>query len=196
MVLGQSAATAAALALSADVPIQEVAYTALRQRLLADQQVLAHHAGSAGGPTGRDPTTFAGLVVDDAGPNVERLGFEATSTSVGGFIGDGYRHDGNVAKGEQWIAFHLPLPTSGRYAVRIGYQPHPNRATNVPVLVRHAEGETRLKVNQRQPPSIEDVFTELGVFRFDKAAGATLRIDNEKTDGYVVIDAIQLVPKE
>jgi hypothetical protein len=40
MILGQSAATAAALALEAKVPVQHVNYRELRRRLLADKQIL------------------------------------------------------------------------------------------------------------------------------------------------------------
>jgi hypothetical protein len=40
MILGQSGATAAALAIAENTPVQEVAYDRLRQRLLADRQVL------------------------------------------------------------------------------------------------------------------------------------------------------------
>ena len=40
MVLGQSAATAAAMAIDANVPVQKVDYAELRKRLLADKQVL------------------------------------------------------------------------------------------------------------------------------------------------------------
>ncbi len=40
MVLGQSAATAAAQAIDASVAVQDVDYTRLRDRLLADKQVL------------------------------------------------------------------------------------------------------------------------------------------------------------
>ncbi len=40
MILGQSAATAAVLALDADVPVQDVPYAILRERLLSDGQVL------------------------------------------------------------------------------------------------------------------------------------------------------------
>jgi hypothetical protein len=49
MLLGQSAATAAAMALDADVPVQEVDYPALRDRLLADGQVLQHDRESPRG---------------------------------------------------------------------------------------------------------------------------------------------------
>jgi hypothetical protein len=44
MVLGQSAATAAALALDAGVAVQDVPYTQLRQRLVKDGQVLEYAA--------------------------------------------------------------------------------------------------------------------------------------------------------
>jgi hypothetical protein len=41
MILGQSAATAAALAIDANSPVQKVEYATLRARLLADSQVLS-----------------------------------------------------------------------------------------------------------------------------------------------------------
>jgi hypothetical protein len=44
MILGQSAATAACLAIDGDLPVQKVEYARLRDRLLADKQVLQHHA--------------------------------------------------------------------------------------------------------------------------------------------------------
>jgi len=56
MVLGQSAATAAALAIDARVPVQSVDYRKLAARLAADRQVLAHAAPGekpAGPPAGK-----------------------------------------------------------------------------------------------------------------------------------------------
>lgn len=47
MILGQSAATAAAMALAADSDIQAVPYERLRERLLADGQVLEYAAAAA-----------------------------------------------------------------------------------------------------------------------------------------------------
>src|SRR5688572_23030913 len=44
MVLGQSAATIAAIAIDHGQPVQQVSYAKLRERLLADHQVLAHSA--------------------------------------------------------------------------------------------------------------------------------------------------------
>ena len=45
MILGQSAATAAAMAIEAAVPVQKVEYAKLRDRLLADKQVLDYARG-------------------------------------------------------------------------------------------------------------------------------------------------------
>jgi hypothetical protein len=49
MVLGQSAATAAVLAIDARVPVQDVPYPTLRQRLLEDGQVLELAAAKGAG---------------------------------------------------------------------------------------------------------------------------------------------------
>ncbi len=44
MILGQSAATAAVMAIDAKIPVQDVPYTKLRERLLKDGQILAYTA--------------------------------------------------------------------------------------------------------------------------------------------------------
>ena len=41
LILGQSAATAAVLAMESNVPVQDVPYAKLRERLLQDGQVLS-----------------------------------------------------------------------------------------------------------------------------------------------------------
>jgi len=55
MILGQSAATAACLAISGNVPVQKVDYEKLRTRLLADKQVLDWPAG----PSTKSPAAKA-----------------------------------------------------------------------------------------------------------------------------------------
>jgi hypothetical protein len=49
MVLGQSAATAAAIAIDDKVPVQQIDYAKLRARLIADGQVLEWHPATAAG---------------------------------------------------------------------------------------------------------------------------------------------------
>jgi hypothetical protein len=189
MVLGQSAATTAVLALDGRVAVQQVDYKRLRERLLADKQVLEWTRSS--GTASRDPKSLPGQVVDDA--QAELTGEWTASTAIAGYVGTGYRHDGNSDKGKKSARFVFQIEKPGRYDVRIAWTPDPNRATNVPVTVTTADGEKLVRVNQREEPP-KDGFRSLGAFRFDKSA--TITISTTGTDGYVILDAVQVVPAE
>ncbi|HTK75665.1 MAG TPA: FAD-dependent oxidoreductase [Gemmataceae bacterium] len=186
-VLGQSAATAAALAIDDSVPVQRVDYGKLRDRLVRDKQVLAWTGPRRAG--GIDAKALAGVVLDDDA--AERQGFDQVSSAVGFFVGNGYRHDGGTDRGRQWARYTPDLPAGGRYEVRLSYTPNPNRATNVPVTIVHTDGRTTARVNQRLAPKLDRVFVSLGTFRFDKGKSGSVEIGNKDVDGYVVIDAIQ-----
>jgi hypothetical protein len=188
MVLGQSAATAAALAIDGNLNVQAVGHERLRARLLADKQVLEYTTG----PGGIDPKTLNGVVVDDE--LAQRVGFDTVSATVGPYVGIGYRHDGNKGDGKQTATFVPDVPAAGKYQVRVSYSANANRATNVPVTVTHADGAMTVKVNQRKPPPISGLFVSVGTFRFEKGKGGSVMITNDETDGYVIIDAVQLIP--
>ena len=189
MVLGQSTATAAMHAIKADVPVQAVSYDALRQKLLADGQVLAW-IGSVHKPAASiDPKTLDGIVVDDEAAS--RTGFDATSQVVGPFVGIGYRHDGNADKGAQSIRFPFMITEAGTYEVRIAYSPNTNRATNVPVIINAGDRSQTLRVNQRRAPD-HGAFATIGKVVFP-TGDAVIEISNAETDGHVIVDAIQLL---
>jgi hypothetical protein len=190
MVLGQSAATAAALAIDGKLDVQNVDYPKLRARLLEDKQVLAWTGPKR--PAGVEAKALAGVVVDDA--DAERKGFDNLSNAVGPFVNDGYRHDGGKDRGEQSARFRPDLPKTGKYEVRMSYSPNPNRATNAAVVIVHADGREAVKVNQQKAPTIDKLFVSLGTFRFEKGKKGYLEIGNKDVDGYVVIDAVQWLP--
>ena len=190
MILGQSAATAAVIAIEKQVDVQAVPYEALRARLLADKQVLDYAMPSKVGAI--DPKQMKGIVVDDDA--AERIGFEFRSNSVGPYYGNGYRHDGAMNLGKQSARFTPDLPSAGRYEVRLVYSSHANRATNVPVQVIHADGTTRLQINQRKPPPMQQAWISLGRFNFAQGRSGSVVIRNEGTDGYVIIDAVEWLP--
>ncbi len=189
MVLGQSAATAASLAFDARTDVQAVDYPKLRERLLQDKQVLDWT-----GPrrTVIDARKLSGIVVDDS--DAERKGFDHVSSSSSPYVNEGYRHDGNADRGQQWARYRPDLPREGKYEVRLSYPANPNRATNVPVTIVHADGKTNVKVNQRKPASLEGAFLSLGTFRFEKGKLGYVEISNQDVDGYVIIDAVQWLP--
>lgn len=193
MILGQSAATAAAIALDDGLPVQIVPYAKLRARLLQDGQVLESAAVSARKPEGLDPRKLEGVVVDDAQATL--TGHWTESAANKPFIGDGYRHDGNAADGKASARFETRLPRTGRYEVRLAYPANNNRASHVAVTVHSAEGDRTVSVNQKSKPPIKDVFVSLGGFNFTKGELAAVVVSNQGADGHVVIDAVQWLPK-
>ena len=125
---------------------------------------------------------------------MRRVGFETVSTSVGPFVGTGYRHDGNADRGKQTARFTPDLPAAGSYKVRVAYTANANRATNVPVTVAHTGGTAKMTMNMRRPPAVSDLFAEVGTFRFEAGRGGSVTIGNADADGYVIADAVVFVP--
>jgi hypothetical protein len=139
-------------------------------------------------------TDLGGVVVDD--PQARKVGEWKHSTAVKEYVGDGYVHDENGGKGAKTITFEPELPRPGRYELRLAYTTGPTRATNVPVTVFSADGETTLSINQRQRPPIGGHFVSLGVYGFEKNGQGFVIVSNEGTDGFVIADAVQWVPVE
>ena len=187
MILGQSAATAAVMAIDGGVAVQEVDYAALRTRLLADGQVLEFDSPSG---NGLDVKKFSGTIVDDR--RADRFGSWTHSTANSPFFQEGYCHDGDAGKGRRSATFTAKLE-SGEYDVQIAYPPNANRASNVPVTIEHEHGSSTVTINQREKPTIQGAFRSLGRFSFVNNVPAAVTIRNDKTDGYVVIDAIRWV---
>jgi len=193
MVLGQSAATAAVIAIEDGIDIQKVDYAKLRPRLLADKQVLEFAAPPkpAGTDPGLNPARLSGIVVDD-----EKAVFTGTwtaSRSTGPFVGAGYRHDGDAGKGEKSVRFEAVLPAAGRYELRLAYSPHANRCKAVPVTVKHAEGEAKVAVDQTKKPTHEGAFVLIGTHRYEPGK-VVVEITTAGTTGHVIADAVQFVP--
>ncbi len=193
MILGQSAATAAAMALDDRIPVQDVPHAKLRARLLKDGQVLELPEGNTRTSAGLDPKRLEGVVVDDSEARLTGGWIEASATRP--YVGAGYRHEGNAKDGKSSARFETRLQRSGRYEVRLAYSANSNRASRVRVTVHSAEGERIVTVNQRSKPPIENLFVSLGDFRFTADQPAPVSVSNHGADGYVIIDAVQWLPR-
>ncbi|MBL9209658.1 MAG: FAD-dependent oxidoreductase [Opitutaceae bacterium] len=194
MVLGQSAATAAVHAIEQGVDIQRIDAAKLKARLEQDGQVLDFDSPPIAPSTARivlPRTELPGVVVDDL--DAVRVGFDRNSQAHPTYVDSGYHHDNNDNKGNQTARFVPDLPRDGRYQVFIAYPVNANRATNVPVTIRHADGETKVALNQRRKPEVQNLFQSVGTFRFTKGKTGHVEIGNAGTDGYVTIDAVQWV---
>lgn len=83
------------------------------------------------------------------------------------------------------------LPRSGRYLVAFSFPTTSTQATNVPVTVTHADGETMLIINQRVPSLL--AYRPLGEFRFEKNKPAAVTVANDGTNGRTAIDAVRWI---
>jgi hypothetical protein len=186
MILGQSSATAAAMAIDQKVPVQKVDYVKLRERLLADKQIL-EWTGAVRAQV--SPAKLTGIVVDDAA--AEKTGDWVASSAIACRIGDGYIHDGNAQKGEMSATFAPDVPKAGEYEVLLVFTTNPNRASNVPVAITTTSHVKKLAVvNERSGSGL----AALGRFRLNAGKSITVKVSNDRTDGFVVVDGLQLVP--
>jgi hypothetical protein len=186
MVLGQSSATAAVHAIEEGKTVQNIDAAKLQARLLKDGQVLDFESEPLPARLKAKP---AGIVVDDADAQVH--GFDTNSSASNTYVGAGYRHDSNASKGTQTARFIADLPKDGRYRIAIAYAVNANRASAVPITIHHADGDTKVTLNQKKKPSIDDLLEPVGTFRFTKGKTGYVEISNAGTDGYVIIDAVQ-----
>lgn len=181
-------------------PVLEAAVAQSKAALAALEQKLAAAKASARGATaGAAKGVLAvkdvpGIVVDDA--KAMKVGVWNESTYSGSYIGAGYVHDLDAAKGQKTLTFQPELPSSGRYEVWLAYSAGGNRAARVPVTVFSADGEKSVAVDMRQAPPIAGRFVSLGQFRLEKDGQSFVLLSNEQTTGYVTADAVTFIPAE
>ena len=193
MILGQSAATAASMAIDEKIPVQKIVYAKLREQLLRDGQVLEWKPAAAGQSRDHDDVKpvapLAGIVLDDA--QAEKTG-DWVSGNLGGSqrVGPGYIHDQNESKGAMTVKWTASVGEAGRYEAILHWPPNANRATNVPVSIQAgAEPVKTVKVNERQAGGS----FSLGNYTLPKGGTLVITLSNRDTDGFVVADGVQLL---
>ncbi len=200
MILGQSAGIAGALAAREGVAVQKLPYPVLRERLLAQRQVLEIPAlpplpATPAAATGLDPKSLPGIVLDDE--QAELKGAWDHSSNFKPHIGRGYLHDERRGDGRSIAVFRFHAPASGRYDLRVAYSPHETRAAKVPIVVQSGPAPaTRLHFDQTQPLPRNEAFRSAGIVELSAGAESTITISNTETEGFVILDSIQLVPVE
>ena len=101
-----------------------------------------------------------------------------------------YLHDGNNGKGEKTATFKIKVPTPGIYEVTLLYVASANRSTKTLVTVTVGDEVKQITVNQREGTAVG---SSLGSFQVDDFV--TVTISNRNTDGFVVVDGVQLLPQ-
>lgn len=181
MILGQSSATAAAMAIDGKAAVQDVPYPALRDRLLADGQVLEWTGPAPRRAASREK--FDGVVLDDG--VAERVGEWVESGALGVRVGARYVHDGDARDGKKALVFRVKATAGGPKKLRLIYTPSGNRSTKTEVVISGGGEKETGVIDQRNAPAW------LGPFHLP--AEFEVRISNVGADGYVVVDALQVV---
>ena len=138
-------------------------------------------------------SSLPGIVVDDE--NAQRKGEWTRSTSNSGYVAANYLHDGATGKGEKEVRYRAGIPGDGKFEVRISYTEGTNRDRKVPVVVRHADGEKTIYVDQTRRPPIDGSFISLGTYDFLAGDWDVVLISNQGTTAHVIADAVQLIPQ-
>jgi len=145
-----------------------------------------------GPPSGVDPASLPGLVIDDQ--QAKKQGKWTEGQGLKGYIGYNYLY-GSPDSGAI-VRFEFKPPEGGRYEVRLAYQTHENRATNVPVTVHSTDGQKTIRVNMHEPSPLPQGFISLGEFSFDADKTAAVVIATDDARGTVHADAVQILPTE
>jgi len=194
MILGQSAATAAVMAIEKKIAVQDVPYADLKKRLLKDGQILDAKNVVSTHQNGIDPKKLPGIVIDDS--KAKTKGAWQHSGASKKFVGTGYQHDGNAGNGKASVRFDITPPKTGYYEIRVAAPHNNNRATNVLVEFRQGNVTTTERLNQRIKLPNDELFHSIGYYQISSETPAFLTISNPNTDGYVIADAVQLLPRK
>lgn len=200
MAIGQGAGVAAALAAKKNIAVQDLPYPLLRERLEAQGQVLAlpKAPAKAAAPKAADfipVKSLRGIVLDDA--DAECAGDWTHSTNFKPSIGRGYHVSGQkdaANDGKATATFRVKVPKSGPYQVLMAYSAHETRAKGVPVLITSGTRETKLRVDQSQPLPAGQVFRPIGTAELTAGSETVIQIQSTGTTGFVILDALQLIP--
>lgn len=108
------------------------------------------------------------------------------STSEPGYLGDGYRY-ATAGSGDREAFWDFTNVAPGRHELFARWTAHPNRASNTPYTITHAEGRTTVRVNQRLQGN---QWVSLGIYTIDSTTVRVI-ISND-ADGIVIADGVML----
>ncbi len=221
MIIGESAGVAAAQAIDEGKAVQEIDVKRLQKRLLEHGQVLEWDGKGYGSwstnitqskkgvrhiiyrwqnhpeeypKSMSKPRRDIAILMDDT--HAERIGKWEELSKHQYFVYHGYLHDKGTGKGKKSVIFKPIIRRSGDYEVQIAYPQHSENSKRVPILIRHADGEDTVLVDQTQRKSKGKYdFDPVGTFRFEADGQSTITVQTQGTeDGLVVVDAFRFVP--
>ena len=90
--------------------------------------------------------------------------------------------------------FPFLAPNDGLHEIMVAFVPSGNRAGKVRYEIKHDKGLVKVFVDQRKDGKREEIWHSLGSFVFQKGKPYSVSVHNESTEGYVIADAVQVIP--
>jgi ribulose 1,5-bisphosphate synthetase/thiazole synthase len=138
---------------------------------------------------GINPANLEGIVIDDE--DAELTGTWASGEGLKPYVGNHYSYS---QQADASARFAFAVKETGKYEVRIFWQPHENRAKAAPVTVLSAEGSKEHTVNQSVPTGDPQGAYSLGTYTFTAGQEAAVIFRTTGSRGNVHIDAVQILP--
>lgn len=180
MVLGQSAAVAASMAIDNKIPVQEVNVTALQRQLKTNPFA-----------DGRQPDL---LVDNDDTAHVQVAGNWIKDEKAGGRYGKSLLY---IAKNERGrVRFLVPVPKTGYYRAYVYYPQLKAASATMPVVIfngRQSVVKTLMAKNIVVEGQTSGEWVNLGDYEFTAGTESFVEISAENTDGQLAADAVLLV---
>lgn len=143
-----------------------------------------------------DPGELPGIVLDETDAILK--GKWQYSTHTPPYVGIGYLHDRKSGKGEKSVTWKPDFPKAGWYEVRLSHCYNVRRSMRTLVTVRHATGESEMRINQQEVPEHDRLFRSLGIFYFEKGNSGAVILSNDGSEKnkVVIADAVQFLEME
>lgn len=182
MVLGQSAAVAASLAIDAKQPVQEINVNKLKDILKND-------------PLADGSLSLEVMVDNEDSANIIIKG--SWSTGQEGCYGPTMLLDDSMKKIDKAVQFFPTIPKTGKYQI-YSYFPVIKNGTSVTCLqVFDGKNKKNIYINKddvKVAGQTSGEWVQVGLFQLPAGEKAYVEISNKNATGIVVADAVLLVP--
>ncbi|MBD3674783.1 MAG: DUF1553 domain-containing protein [Planctomycetaceae bacterium] len=135
-----------------------------------------------------------GILLDDE--VAEKVGYWKASTFSKNYIGKGYIHDDKQELGKKKVIFKTKVPKTEKYEIRLAFPGSGGRASNVPVTITQGDFRKTINVDETKQAPILTMLKPLGQFELNADQEVVVEIANNDTNGYVIVDALQIVSVE
>ncbi len=147
-------------------------------------------AGAYGVPTGLDPSTLQGLVIDNRQAKSE--GNWTSGTGLKGYVAYDYVYAS--ADSGATLQFEWQSDKDMRAEIRLAYQPHENRGKSVPVTITAGTTKKEVRINMKEKAAIDNAFVSLGEYNLKAGDAVSVLLSTDRAGGIVHADAIQILP--